>query len=1584
MPEVDQACCEEQIGGPVDILTGTMTYTSSTDATVSTGAGSYLFRREYSSARAVYDLFADELGSGFVFGAYGAGWSHELERRVIRVSDHEIIYLRPTGEPERFFGDGHVWRGEHHPALRIEETPNGWQLVAPDGTRYAFESLATAPDHGVLVSVEEASGQSWSLEYYESGASRPECGLANSNHDGRLCVATSNQGVFLHFAAYSPVTCDQAECSACAGFGCSDSPPRLREVRLGRGGSLSAFNERVTYDYIGKPRFDDVGETTGTTASLLVKATREAFEQGAHHVADSQSYSYTRKVYYTGVFPYDESSTPILTKLTGVDAAVTLDLLRRVRDHAGEFVEGHEYDNLGRAATSEVAGEHLTFRYVHGRRIVDNASAGSTVEYLISEGGHLEAISDSCGCGADTESIERDARGRVLAKTSAKGRRNVFYYDNFGRVTLQLSGQQGATSEFEGGESSEMPVLSPEPAQSEVPEIVRIRRVRYGIPGFSMPTEESPVYSALCPSYWGGVACPADFDTRPPRTVFDYDDDYDDIPNEAPTTRVRRELRSGFTLSNLGANRMSAEWTELTTEWHFDEAGRLIRTADPMGHATVYRYNPEGHLERTEWVEFGVGHVTVLETRGDFDAGGPPGWSVDELGVTSTFTYDEAGRVTAIAREIAGMTRTTEYIYSSNGRIQFVQQSAGGTTEVLQSETQYFHGSEEIPSPASEAFCETQKQPFSQEDFEACVLGLAGLGRVTDRLSGVLSDNQFYVWSSDHLEYNSRGLVTLSASLDASGTVRRQRGMEYDSKGRLIREFIYTSDPMRRQYVRDTYWDAWNYQRVTDPRFMAGDPGAIPDYSDNRANVNRQSRTNAFGRISSVFHDMNDPTYPATRYHYDRRGNLLRVKDATGLTTTTLYDDFGRLVVELRPGGLATAYTYDAAGNVSSMKRNGAVYNYTYDGRNRLTSDGVSVFNYDLLDPATTGAFEGSFLCEDGREVDFVLQNTAGRLTAVLHQAGATYYSYTPFGEVELVFEQHGDWFEPCKLESTRYARDALGRLTSITYPSGRIVRYEFNPGDLWPTGVTVEGPVSHAVASAITYDADGSVRGFVGTAVDVTVERNLEGHVISSRYESGGEELFDWDASARDGDGNPTVVRDRATPNYLSVGYDGQGRLNRVRGRMRGYQDCTYKYDAVGNRTTETCYDRPITYEYEDDSTQTHVLSEQSWTHEHPGQCGTGNLKEERRATNAHVGRGHVRRTYPEKFPRGDGYVDLEIDELDRVLAASRRGGGAVKFYYDHRKLRTSKERAECSWCPVTGWTDFTYGADGNLLAEQDSVGITREYIWLAGQPIAVIIDNGLGEELYVLGLDHLGTPMRAFAADTGAIAWAADYEAFGKAWEYLPDSRAKPGIEINIRFPGQYLDRETGLHYNWHRYYDPNTGRYPTADPMGVQSDPSFYSYAAGNPLNRIDPNGLSASGRRLPHSSLHCQKLWEKLGRNWAEVRKRIVALVNNPQRLPYWDPTKPPKETVLGHAGPLLDSLGGLVKNYLRYISECGSDCDGDGDADTEELKRELKEIQRFLNSIPREVLDALKAPPQSPHPPGPVPPPIPPVVPIPVW
>ena len=105
-------------------------------------------------------------------------------------------------------------------------------------------------------------------------------------------------------------------------------------------------------------------------------------------------------------------------------------------------------------------------------------------------------------------------------------------------------------------------------------------------------------------------------------------------------------------------------------------------------------------------------------------------------------------------------------------------------------------------------------------------------------------------------------------------------------------------------------------------------------------------------------------------------------------------------------------------------------------------------------------------------------------------------------------------------------------------------------------------------------------------------------------------------------------------------------------------------------------------------------------------------------------------------------------------------------------------------------------------------------------------------GGVTYYVRVDHIGRPV--FATDSvGTIVWNASYLPFGEVL-------ATTGTPMELRFPGQWFQAESGLHQNWMRDYDPTTGRYMQADPLGLIPGPSLYGYAYQNPSRYIDPTG------------------------------------------------------------------------------------------------------------------------------------------------
>ena len=161
-----------------------------------------------------------------------------------------------------------------------------------------------------------------------------------------------------------------------------------------------------------------------------------------------------------------------------------------------------------------------------------------------------------------------------------------------------------------------------------------------------------------------------------------------------------------------------------------------------------------------------------------------------------------------------------------------------------------------------------------------------------------------------------------------------------------------------------------------------------------------------------------------------------------------------------------------------------------------------------------------------------------------------------------------------------------------------------------------------------------------------------------------------------------------------------------------------------------------------------------------------------------------------------------------------------------------------------------FHYDLAGQLIAETDATGsLIKAYVRLHGEPLTQIASNG---EVSYYHNDHLGTPQKMTDA-AGAEVWAADYLPFGRADVTIGT------VENHLRFAGQYFDEETGFHYNYHRYYDPRTGRYLTPDPshsinankevipflvpilLETPQALNIFSYVENNPINSTDKFGL-----------------------------------------------------------------------------------------------------------------------------------------------
>ncbi|MBX3618359.1 MAG: hypothetical protein KF839_14735 [Nitrosomonas sp.] len=194
-----------------------------------------------------------------------------------------------------------------------------------------------------------------------------------------------------------------------------------------------------------------------------------------------------------------------------------------------------------------------------------------------------------------------------------------------------------------------------------------------------------------------------------------------------------------------------------------------------------------------------------------------------------------------------------------------------------------------------------------------------------------------------------------------------------------------------------------------------------------------------------------------------------------------------------------------------------------------------------------------------------------------------------------------------------------------------------------------------------------------------------------------------------------------------------------------------------------------------------------------------------------------------------------------------------------------------------------FFYDPSGQLIGEyQDKAATTtpaddwlvrQETVWLGNIPVGVITKRTATSEIQVhyIHADHLNTP-RAIVDQSNTIVWRwENIHAFGANLPNEDPDNNGQLFEYHLRFPGQYFDKETGLHYNYFRYYEPETGRYISPDPIGLAAGMDVWGYGLQNPIRWIDPSGLDAtnwwnnSGGRNPVTDGPTNGNWG--GGNWS---------------------------------------------------------------------------------------------------------------------
>jgi len=926
-------------------------------------------------------------------------------------------------------------------------------------------------------------------------------------------------------------------------------------------------------------------------------------------------------------------------------------------------------------------------------------------------------------------------------------------------------------------------------------------------------------------------------------TVYDYDDPATpgDSPfawNESPTDHVHARIDFG---QGIDPTTGTASLIGMAVTYTLDAQGRITAEIGPrLENRTEHDYQPgTGYRTATRRYLNGAGSAYLETTYSNFDARGNPQTVTDPNGRQTLFTYDAAGRVKTVAPPYPGTGDPT---------ITFSYDVDGNLTRV------------DFPLDS-----------FSSPTFLR--MGYDAKGRIT-----YLADSQAnaivyeYTGGRATREAMYAGFVDLTSR----GALKGDAHFLPDQAGRIIKAF----NPL---FQNGSVFTELDYD-------LNGNPTEITD-ENGREDV---LVYDALDRLTQI-QQLRAGTY-TTGFDYDPASNVKQVTDAAGKETEYQYDDFGRLAQVISPDTGTTRYGYDAAGNLVTKREDATgsprTTSYAYDGLDRLTlvdlpSDPDWVFSYDT---STALNQKGRLASVTNGVVTTEMEYTprgelAKEATVLGGKRYAVAYGYDAAGNTTAVQTPSGT--------TTTYAFAGLRPKTvSVTagiatetirdlefLPFGPRSRAEFPPFDA--------GTGENTVLSTRAYNARYQV-----TEIDVT---GPMGTVLDRSYR------YDY-TTGSPGPNDPGPNLDRlvdgrdATESRFYF-YDELDRLWKATD-LSGNPLFTYTYDAVGNRLGETTPLGTTTSSYQ---TGTDRLAQRSgadpkhYAHDAFGSRiyagptpystikshvydDSNRLVELRDPTTGALVASYVYDAFGRRVKKTWGtaeslffydasghtietvYLNPAADDLvkDAVFLEDELVGGVARWgdigtvsevvpLVGHRGIdRFLHGTAEAIPLRV-----LVVSASGLVLL---ALLPRRRRAKAATLAVALIVagpnvdcDSTTPPQFYWVHGDHLGTPLAM--TDTPAVpasakvVWRAKYEPFGLATVDQDPDGDMVQVSNDYRFPGQIYDYESGLHYNYQRYFDPHSGRYLGPDALRQRSSIGLYGYAAANPLSFYDRTGLAA---------------------------------------------------------------------------------------------------------------------------------------------
>jgi RHS repeat-associated protein len=657
--------------------------------------------------------------------------------------------------------------------------------------------------------------------------------------------------------------------------------------------------------------------------------------------------------------------------------------------------------------------------------------------------------------------------------------------------------------------------------------------------------------------------------------------------------------------------------------------------------------------------------------------------------------------------------------------------------------------------------------------------------------------------------YDSMGRV-LTTTRDGKTTTN-----QYDGSGRNIKTTYADGRVQEKKYdTSGNVVESWNNQGDRSKSYFDLNNNLVKteSYKDNKLTNQNQTEYDSKNRVVANI----DSKGNRTTYTYNSQGQQTTVTDALGRVTKSVYNAKGQLAQTINPDGKATTYTYNADGQRTEVETpNGATFKFAYDSLQRVTKkenpdrgvttytydvsgnivtesnakDETKTYTYDIANRKVSTSYDDATLNES-YEYDNGA-NAKGKLTKITDASGSMEFAYDVDGNLASKIQTISN-----QRFTTSYTYDEHDRMTSQTYPSGKVIGYVYDDkGELLSQsidGIPFIKDIKTNDNGLLSYEyADGSKH---------TREYDSNGRVTKLNYPNYTEEV------------NYNVVSNitniKSDIISRAFGYDNLDRLTSYEQNATDFQN--FVYDANGNRLNQDQDNNETkVFTYAQNSNILNSIKESNST-------DTNNIFYEYDAT------GNIIK---------DDKHTYAYDSRNRLTAIDSN----VTYQYNYDNKRVSKT--------VNGVkTYFVY--DGHMLVGEYQLNLRddsrQEFVYLNSTPIATLKPK----ENYRVYTDHLDTSRRVATDDDKAeVLWEWESKPFGESKANNDVDGDGKAFTHKLRFPGQYFDVETSTHYNINRDYNPVTGRYIQSDPIGFDGGVNGFGYVGGNPLIYIDEEGKFA---------------------------------------------------------------------------------------------------------------------------------------------